>query len=294
MGEATVPVRRIGGRDCSKKDGTRNESVNWMTRKKSKEEARMESRGIDKEDYRRALHVLQIELVKLQKHFIRCDDKILVLLEGRDAAGKDGVIKRIVEHLSPRETRVVALGKPSDRDRGSWYFKRYVPHLPTPQEFVLFNRSWYNRAGVERVMGFCTEEEYEEFMESVPGFERMLVRSGIRLLKYYLDISRDEQRRRLAARREDPLKQWKVSPIDAEATKRWTEYSQARNEMFARTHDPVAPWTVVRADDKRLARLNLIRDLLSRLHYDDKDDTALKTDPEIVFHYQESHIGIAP
>lgn len=245
---------------------------------------------IGKQEYREMLHVLQVELVKLQKHFIRCDDKILVLIEGRDAAGKDGVIKRIVQHLSPRETRVVALGRPSSRDRGTWYFQRYVPHLPSSQEFVLFNRSWYNRAGVERVMGFCTEEEYEEFMETVVNFEHMLVKSGVKLLKYYLDITKREQRKRLKDRRENPLKQWKVSPIDAEAIKNWSAYSLARNAMFARTHNPATPWMVVHANNKRLARLNLIKDLLARLHYDHKDETALLTDPNIVFQYQESYI----
>ena len=241
-------------------------------------------------DYRAVLRILQIELVKLQKHFIRCDDKILVLIEGRDAAGKDGVIKRIVRHLSPRETRVVALGKPSDRESGSWYFQRYVQHLPAEQEFVLFNRSWYNRAGVERVMGFCTDEEYEGFIQTVPEFEHMLVRSGIKLFKYYLDISREEQKRRLKDRREDPLKQWKISPIDATALENWASYSVARNEMFARTHNPVAPWTVVRADDKRLARVNLIRDLLMRLHYEEKDETALLIDPDVIFSYSDAHV----
>lgn len=155
----------------------------------------------NRDDYARQLHRLQVELVKLQKHFIQCEDRILVIIEGRDAAGKDGTIKRIVEHLSPRETRIVALGKPSDRERTQWYFQRYIPHLPSAQEFVLFNRSWYNRAGVERVMGFCTRAEYREFLTSVVEFEQMLVRSGIRLLKYYLDISRKEQRKRLRARR---------------------------------------------------------------------------------------------
>jgi len=231
---------------------------------------------------------LQVELVKLQKHFIKCDDKILVLLEGRDAAGKDGVIKRVVQHLSPRETRVVALGKPSDRDRGSWYLQRYVGHLPAEQEFVLFNRSWYNRAGVERVMGFCTDAEYDEFMESVIYFEHMLVKSGIKLLKYYLDISREEQKRRLADRRKDPLKQWKVSPIDAEALAHWADYSRARNEMLIRTHNVLTPWTIVRADDKRTARLNVIKDMLARLHYADKDDSILDVDPEVVFRFEET------
>lgn len=243
-----------------------------------------------KKQYKEALNQLQIELVKLQRHFIDYDDKILVLFEGRDAAGKDGVIKRIVQHLSPRETRVVALGRPSDRERGSWYFQRFVPHLPGPQEFVLFNRSWYNRAGVERVMGFCEESEYERFMGAVGHFEQMLVDSGIRLHKYYLDISRDEQRKRLEARKTDPLKQWKVSPIDRVALKRWDDYSEARNQMLARTHHPVAPWHVVRADDKREARVNLIRDLLSRLPYKGKKEQSLIPDPNVVFEFERAAI----
>ncbi|MBM3548958.1 MAG: polyphosphate kinase 2 [Alphaproteobacteria bacterium] len=242
------------------------------------------------DSYRRTLRELQIELVKLQRHMIAHDYKILVVLEGRDAAGKDGAIKRIVEHLSPRETRVVALGKPSDRDRSSWYFQRYVPHLPAADEFVLFNRSWYNRAGVERVMKFCTPIDYEEFMSTVLDFERMLVGSGIRLIKYYLDISKAEQKKRLAERRKDPLKQWKISPIDAQATRKWKAYSQARNEMLMRTHCPLTPWTIVRSDDKKQARLGLIRDLLSRLPYDDKKHRLLKADPRIVFPFSEARL----
>ena len=242
-----------------------------------------------KKKYQSLLRSLQIELVKLQRHMIENDYKILVLIEGRDAAGKDGTIKRIVEHLSPRETRVVALGKPSDRERSSWYFQRYVRYLPAADEFVLFNRSWYNRAGVERVMGFCTEIEYEEFMSTVLDFERMLVGSGIRLIKYYLDISRAEQKKRLEQRRDDPLKQCKISPIDAQALKKWKAYSQARDEMLMRTHNAVTPWTIVRADDKKLARLNLIRDLLSRLPYDDKKHRLLTTDSDIVFRYDAKH-----
>jgi len=245
---------------------------------------------LKKKAYRAQLRALQCELVKLQRQFIGGGDRILVVLEGRDAAGKDGVIKRIVKHLSPRETRVVALGPPSDRDRGAWYFQRFTRQLPAAREFVLFNRSWYNRAGVERVMGFCTEAEYEEFIETVLAFEHMQVRAGTRLLKYYLDVSRGEQKRRLADRREDPLKQWKTSPVDDEAQKRWDDYSLARNQMFARTHNPVAPWTIVRADDKRHARLNLIRDLLTRLHYDGKDETALVVNPAVVFPYDESYV----
>ncbi|HRM68760.1 MAG TPA: polyphosphate kinase 2 [Thauera phenylacetica] len=249
-----------------------------------------EALSIDRKDYKRTLRALQIELVKLQRHFIQCNDRILVILEGRDGAGKDGTIKCIIEHLSPRETRVVALGRPSDRDRGTWYFQRYVPHLPACQEFVLFNRSWYNRAGVERVMGFCSEAEYDEFMETAPDFEHMLVRSGIKLFKYYLDISQAEQKKRLRDRRKDPLKQWKLSPIDAEALKHWADYSQARNEMFARTHTLSAPWTVVRAENKQLARINLIKDLLMRLHYDGKDRDLVLPNPEVVFAYDEAHL----
>lgn len=192
--------------------------------------------------------------------------------------------------LSPRETRVVALGKPSDRDRTSWYFQRFVPYLPAAQELVLFNRSWYNRAGVERVMGFCTEAEHEEFMGSVANFESMLVGSGVKLLKYYFDISKAEQKRRLRDRKTDPLKQWKVSPIDDQAIRHWKAYSLARNEMLARTHNRTAPWTLVRADDKRMARLNVIKDLLGRLHYADKDKRLIRADPQVVFAYDVSSV----
>ena len=246
--------------------------------------------SISNKAYKDSLHKLQVELVKLQRHFIKCEDKILIILEGRDASGKDGTIKRIVQHLSPRETRVVALGKPSDRDRSSWYFQRYVAHLPAAQELVLFNRSWYNRAGVERVMGFCTADEHEEFMGSVANFENMLVRSGVKLLKYYLDISKPEQTRRLKERKTDPLKQWKISAIDDQAIKNWKAYSLARNEMLARTHNPVTPWTLVRADDKQLARLNIIKDMLSRLHYTHKDESLIQPDPQIVFPYDVANL----
>ena len=243
------------------------------------------SERISHEDYKAQLRALRVELVKLQRHFIRCGDSILVLLEGRDAAGKDGSIKRIVEYLSPRETRVVALGKPSDRDLRGWYFQRYVPFLPVAEELVLFNRSWYNRAGVEHVMGFCSKEEHEEFMLSVPKFEEMLVNSGIRLLKYYLDIDKSEQIRRLADRQRNPLKQWKTSPIDAVAVKHWKAYSDARDAMLLRTHTSIAPWHIVKANDKRLARLNLIRDILSRLHYAGKKNKLVQPDPEIAFEF---------
>ncbi len=240
--------------------------------------------------YKEELRMLQVELVKLQQHFIKCNDKILIILEGRDASGKDGTIKRIVQHLSPRETRVVALGIPSDRDRTSWYFQRYVPYLPAAQELVLFNRSWYNRAGVEKVLGFCTSDEYEEFMGSVSDFEHMLVRSGIKLFKYYLDISKAEQKKRLEDRKTDPLTQWKVSPLDGKALKYWRQYSAARNEMLARTHNPVAPWTLVRANNKHLARINVIKDVLSRLQYMHKDEK-IWPDPQIVFPYDISSLA---
>lgn len=245
---------------------------------------------IGKNEYKTTLMQLQIELVKLQKHIIKRDEKVLIIFEGRDAGGKDGSIKRIIQHLSPRETRVVALGKPSDRDNSSWYFQRFAPHLPAAQEMVLFNRSWYNRAGVERVMGFCSDQEYHEFLETVPDFEQMLVRSGIKLLKYYLDISREEQKRRLDDREQDPLKQWKISPVDLEAVKHWDDYSLARNIMFARTHRLYAPWTVVRADDKKIARINIIKDILFRLDYKDKDEARVLPDADIVFSYAESYL----
>jgi polyphosphate kinase 2 len=240
--------------------------------------------------YEATLRDLQIELVKIQKHIIRHDHKVLVIFEGRDASGKDGTVKRIVEHLSPRETRVVALGKPSDKDRASWYFQRYVPHLPAAQELVLFNRSWYNRAGVEHVMGFCTDAEYESFLTEVVPFEHMLIGSGIQIMKYYLDISRKEQKARLRDRKDDPLKQWKTSPIDQVAVKHWQEYGDARDQMLARTSTPLSPWIVVRADDKRDARLNVIRDLISRLTCPETNKHLATPDPNVTFPYDEAHV----
>ncbi|HET7060859.1 MAG TPA: polyphosphate kinase 2 [Nitrosospira sp.] len=243
-----------------------------------------------KKVYKDTLYKLQVELVKLQRHLIKHDDKILILFEGRDAAGKDGTIKRIIQHLSPREVRVVALGKPSDKDRSSWYFQRYVPHLPTADELVLFNRSWYNRAGVEHVMGFCTEAEYEEFMGTVLPFEHMLIQSGIKLLKYYLDISKSEEAKRLEERKTDPLAQWKLSALDEYALKKWDQYTLARDKMLVHTHDLISPWTIVRADDKKIARLNVIKDLLSRLDYPDKDERLILPDPAIVAQFEAAFI----
>jgi polyphosphate kinase 2 len=240
--------------------------------------------------YRRDLHELQIELVKLQRQLIRHGDRILVLVEGRDAAGKDGVIKHIVEHLSPRESRVVALPAPTSEQKTTWYFQRFVAHLPAAAEFVLFNRSWYNRAGVERVMGFCSEAETATFLEDAPIFERMLVNSGIQLFKYYLDIDREEQAQRLKERRRDPLTQWKTSPVDKVALKHWKDYTRARDEMLRRTHSAHAPWHIVRANDKHAARLNLIRHLLTHLHYRDKEQDLLATDPAVVFAFDEERL----
>lgn len=248
------------------------------------------SKKIEKQSYKDTLQQLQVELVKLQNHIIKHNDKILIIFEGRDAGGKDGTIKRIIQHLSPREIRVVALGKPSDRDVSTWYFQRYTSHLPAAQEMVLFNRSWYNRAGVERVMGFCSDEDYHEFIETVSLYEQLLVRSGIKLLKYYLDISKDEQKKRLKDRQLDQLKQWKISPIDKAAQKHWHAYSEARNIMFARTHHLSAPWTVVRADDKQSARINIIKDLLFRLDYKGKDEALVLPDADIIFNYEESYL----
>jgi polyphosphate kinase len=238
----------------------------------------------DKADLRAA----QIELVKLQRHVIETGQKVAVIFEGRDAAGKDGVIKRIVQHLSPRDVRVVALGPPSSYDRKSWYYQRYVACLPAGGEIVLFDRSWYNRAGVEHVMKFCTKAEYEMFFKATPLFEDLLVHCGMTLVKYYLDISKAEQKKRLKDRRDDPLTQWKSSPIDEVALKHWDDYSAARDVMLMRTHTSIAPWTMVQADDKPLARLNIIKDLLSRLDFPGKDHRADRPDPEIVFPFQET------
>jgi polyphosphate kinase 2 len=257
------------------------------------QDAHEKNHSDEKAHYKAELRALQIELVKLQRDIIRKNEKILVILEGRDSAGKDGSIKRIIEHLSPRETRVVALSKPSDKEESQWYFQRYIEHLPSAAEMVFFNRSWYNRAGVEKVMGFCTDQQYEEFFAEVNNFEGMLVRSGIHLFKFYLDISRDEQKKRLESRKDDPLKQWKTSPIDEKALKHWKDYSEARNIMFARSHSPFAPWIIVNANDKKSARLQLIKGILSRLSYTDKDEMQVLPDQSIVFEYEALYLDNA-
>ena len=226
--------------------------------------------GIDKAAraaYFRELFRLQGELVKLQDWVQHSKQKVVILFEGRDAAGKGGVIKRITQRLNPRVARVAALPAPNDRERTQWYFQRYVAHLPAAGEMVLFDRSWYNRAGVERVMGFCSDDEYEEFFRSVPEFEKMLVRSGITLIKYWFSITDDEQHMRFLGRIHDPLKQWKLSPMDLESRRRWEEYTKAKETMLERTHIAEAPWWVVQAVDKKKARLNCIAHLLEQLPY---------------------------
>ena len=245
----------------------------------------MSKSAIPERTYEADLRLLQIELVKLQRHTIQKGKRLLLILEGRDTAGKDGSIKSITEHLSPRDTRVVALNKPSPREEGEWYFQRYVTQLPTAGECVLFNRSWYNRAGVEKVMGFCTDEQYKQFMATVNEFESLLVGSDIQLIKYYLDITKEEQAIRLNDRARDPLKQWKISPIDQQAQKMWSAYSVARDDMLKHTSSKIAPWTVISANDKKLAHLNLIADLLSRVDYPEKDKKLLKIDPKIVLRW---------
>ena len=237
------------------------------------------------------LEALQVALVQFQQRAIETGERDLVIFEGRDTAGKDGAIKRIVEHLSIRNTRVVALPKPTERERSQWYFQRYVHHLPAAGELVILNRSWYNRAGVERVMDFATADEQESFLRDVTVFERMLVSSGIQIVKLWLDISRKEQADRLKARRSDPLKALKVSPLDAVAQEKWDAYSKARDEMLTRTHCVEAPWTVIHTDKKRKARSNIIRRLLKELAPPDIAKTVPAPDPEVVFTFEPAALS---
>jgi polyphosphate kinase 2 len=239
----------------------------------------VDTRVLSKAEYERELERLQVELVRLQEWIVAEGLKVVVLFEGRDTAGKGGVIRRIAERTSSRVVRTVALGTPSDRERTQWYFQRYVAHLPAAGEMVLFDRSWYNRAGVERVMGFCTDAEYEEFMRTCPRFERIIQRSGIVLLKYWLSVSDEEQERRFEARLKNPEKRWKLSPIDLEARARWVDYAEAKDEMFAYTDTKESPWFVVEADDKRTARLNLIAHLLDQVPYQPVDHERVKLPP---------------
>lgn len=237
------------------------------------------SSKLPKKVYEQDLARLQLELVKMQYWVKHTGTRIVILFEGRDAAGKGGTIKRITEPLNPRGCRTVALGTPSDREKTEWYFQRYVAHLPAAGEIVCFDRSWYNRAGVEHVMGFCTAAQYEEFLQTCPEFERILVRSGIILLKYWFSVSDDEQERRFQARTTDPARRWKLSPMDLESRDRWAEYSQAKDNMFAHTNIPEAPWFTVEADDKKRARLNCISHFLSKIPYEDMTPEPLELSP---------------
>ncbi len=234
-------------------------------------------------NYFKNLFRLQTDLVKLQDWIATTGQKVVILFEGRDSAGKGGVIKRITQRLNPRVCRTVALPAPTDRERTQWYFQRYAPHLPAAGEMVLFDRSWYNRAGVERVMGFCTEDDVEEFFRSVPEFERMLARSGIKLIKYWFSITDEEQNLRFLSRIHDPLKQWKLSPMDLESRRRWEDYTKAKEDMLERTHIPEAPWWIVQAVDKKRARLNCIQHLLGQFEFEEIQR------PEIVLPERERH-----
>ena len=228
---------------------------------------------------------LQVELLKVQQWVEETGQKIVILFEGRDAAGKGGTIKRFTEHLNPRTSRVVALNKPSDRERSQWYYQRYIEKLPSAGEIVFFDRSWYNRAGVERVMDFCTPAEYLEFMRQTPDLERMITRSGVRLFKYWFSVTQDEQRRRFDSREHDPLKQWKLSPIDRASLGKWNDYTEAKEAMFFYTDTADAPWTIIKSNDKKRARLNTMRHFLNTLPYPDRDpEVATPPDPLIVGH----------
>jgi polyphosphate kinase 2 len=226
---------------------------------------------MSRKNYEKQKYQLQVELLKFQAWVKETGQRVVILFEGRDAAGKGGTIKRFMEHLNPRGARVVALEKPTETERGQWYFQRYVQHLPTAGEIVLFDRSWYNRAGVERVMGFCTPDEYQEFMRQAPEFERNLVRSGVQLVKFWFSVSRKEQRRRFKERKVHPLKQWKLSPIDLASLDKWDDYTKAKEAMFFYTDTADCPWTVIKSDDKKRARLNALRHILHRMPYSNKD-----------------------
>ena len=236
-----------------------------------------------KKEYEATKAVLQAELLKVQKWVSETGQKFVMLFEGRDAAGKGGTIKRFMEHLNPREARVVALNKPTDEERGQWYYQRYIRHLPTSGEMVFYDRSWYNRAGVERVMGFCSPSEYLEFMRQTPDMERMMVRSGIRMYKYWFSVTREEQKRRFDSRKDDPLKRWKLSPVDLASLSKWDDYTEAKEAMFFYTDTADAPWTIIKSNDKKRARINTMKHFLSTIDYPDKDyDIVGKPDPLIV------------
>ncbi len=265
-----------------KKEKSKDEKSAPAPNKENRSEAENSQKKLGNKEYLETLSRLQLELVKLQEWIKAEGLKVVVIFEGRDAAGKGGVIKRITECLNPRICRVAALPAPTEREKTQWYFQRYVTLLPAAGEMVLFDRSWYNRAGVERVMGFCSEDEYGEFMRSCPEFERMLVRSGVILIKYWFSVSDEEQERRFQARIDDPTKRWKLSPMDLESRSRWVEYSRAKDDMFKYTDTKQAPWYVVHSDDKKRARLNCINHLLSLIPYEDLTPEKMKLPPRQV------------
>lgn len=263
----------------------KNRRIPWNA-----DEAYPYKKKIDVVEYERHKHELQIELLKMQGWVKDTNQRIVVLFEGRDAAGKGGTIKRYMEHLNPRGAHVMALEKPNARERNQWYFQRYIQHLPSKGEIVFFDRSWYNRAGVEKVMGFCTDQEYLEFLRQTPDLERMLVNSGILLFKYWFSVSRAEQFRRFKSRQNDPLKQWKLSPVDTASLSRWHEYSKAKDAMVFHTDTKDAPWTIVRSDDKKRGRINCMRHFLHDLDYPGKDhDVVVSPDPLIVGSAKDIH-----
>lgn len=251
------------------------------------------AKRLGRDAYETEKAALQVELLKVQHWFQETNQKAVLLFEGRDAAGKGGTIKRFQEHLNPRLARVVALNKPSDEERGQWFFQRYIKHLPTAGEIVLYDRSWYNRAGVERVMSFCEPNEYLEFMRQTPEFERMLVRSGVKLFKYWFSVTQDEQKRRFSSRETDPLKRWKLSPIDRASLDKWDDYTEAKEAMFFYTDTADAPWTVIRSNDKKRARLNCMRHFLSELDYPDKDMSVAQMPDSKIVHRAESVVRAA-
>ena len=274
MAKTNTSNKKASSKKAKKVDKTDKPAIQF-----DEDDEAPKTRKISKEDYFEALGKLQIELVKLQERVKARGLKVVVLFEGRDAAGKGGSIKRITEPLNPRICRVIALPAPTEREKTQWYFQRYIEHLPAAGEIVLLDRSWYNRAGVERVMGFCTDDEYWEFMRTCPEFERMLVRSGIILIKYWFSVSDEEQERRFQKRVDRPEKRWKLSPMDLESRKRWVEYSKAKDVMFAHTDIKQAPWYVVDGDNKKRARLNVISHLLSLIPYEDLTPPPIELPP---------------
>ncbi len=288
----TMPQKKMDGTERRKatrpnlvlpKEFSVDEIPVWNAKGKYPYDKKME-----RKEYEGLKEELQIELLKAQHWIKETGEKIIILFEGRDAAGKGGTIKRFTEHLNPRGARVVALDKPTENERGQWYFQRYIHHLPTTGEIVMFDRSWYNRAGVERVMKFCTDDEYSVFLRQAPEFERMLCESGIRLFKYWFSVSRAEQRRRFHSRFGDPLKQWKLSPVDVVSLNKWPSYTIAKKNMFSFTHTTNAPWTVIRSDDKQRARINCMRHFLYNLPYPDKNSEVVVAPDELLVRSADS------